>query len=112
MKRFIPMEQFTVVEKVQKKNDAHMKTNSDIMGSNSNSFIIDAKNNSYYRHSIEGCPDLANSVYLTPTSENSWDPYDVFCRANYKNFTHKKAFIFPRARNGRMCKIKKLSLIQ
>ena len=95
-----------------KKNDAHMKTNSDIMGSNSNNYIIDAKNNSYYRHSIEGCPDLANSVYLTPTSENSWDPYDVFCRANYKNFTHKKAFIFPRGRNGRMCKIKKLSLIQ
>ena len=89
-----------------------MKTNSDIMGSNSNGYIIDSKNNSYYRHSIEGCPDLANSVYLTPTSENSWDPYDVFCRANYKNFTHKKAFIFPRARNGRMCKIKKLSLIQ
>ena len=24
----------------------------------------------------------------------------------------KKAFIFPRGRNGRMCKIKKLSLIQ
>ena len=98
--------------KSAKKNDAHMKTNSDIMGSNSNNYIIDAKNNSYYRHSIEGCPDLANSVYLTPTSENSWDPYDVFCRANYKNFTHKKAFIFPRGRNGRMCKIKKLSLIQ
>ena len=98
--------------KSAKKNDAHMKTNSDIMGSNSDSYIIDAKNNSYYRHSIEGCPDLANSVYLTPTSENSWDPYDVFCRANYKNFTHKKAFVFPRARNGRMCKIKKLSLIQ
>ena len=98
--------------KSAKKNDAHMKTNSDIMGSNSDSYIIDAKNNSYYRHSIEGCPDLANSVYLTPTSKNSWDPYDVFCRANYKNFTHKKAFVFPRARNGRMCKIKKLSLIQ
>ena len=95
-----------------KKNDAHMKNRSDIMGSNSNGYKIDAKNNSYYRHSIEGCPDLANSVYLTPTSENSWDPYDVFCRANYKNFTHKKAFVFPRARNGRMCKIKKLSLIQ
>ena len=95
-----------------KKNDAHMKNNSDIMGSNSNGYKIDAKNNSYYRHSIEGCPDLANSVYLTPTSKNSWDPYDVFCRANYKNFTHKKAFVFPRARNGRMCKIKKLNLIQ
>ena len=98
--------------KSAKKNDAHMKTNNDIMGSNSDSYKIDTKNNSYYRHSIQGCPDLANSVYLTPTSKNSWDPYDVFCRANYKNFTHKKAFVFPRARNGRMCNITKLGLIQ
>ena len=90
----------------------HMKKNSDLMGSNSDGYKIDSKNNSYYRHGIEGCPDLANSVYLTPTSENSWDPYDVFCRANYKNFTHKKAFVFKRSRNGRLCKIKKLSLIQ
>lgn len=90
----------------------HMKKNSDLMGSNSNGYKIDSKNDSYYRHSIERCPDLANSVYLTPTSKNSWDPYDVFCRANYKNFTHKKAFDFPGARNGRMCKIKKLILIQ
>ena len=93
-------------------NHGHMKKNSDLMGSNSDGYKIDSKNNSYYRHGIEGCPDLANSVYLTPTSKNSWDPYDVFCRVNYKNFTHKKAFGFKRARNGRFCKIKKLSLIQ
>ena len=90
---------------------AHVK-GSDVLGSGDVSIRIDSKNDTYYKHGIEGCPDLANSVYLTPTSENSWDPYDVFCRANYKNFTHKKAFIFPRARNGRSCKIKKLSLIQ
>ena len=94
------------------KNSGHMKKNSDLMGSNSDGYKIDSKNNSYYRHGINGCPDLANSVYLTPTSENSWDPYDVFCRTNYKNFTHKKAFGFKRARNGRFCKIKKISLIQ
>ena len=95
-----------------KKNDSHMKTDYDVMGSNSQSLKIDAKNDTYYKHDIKGCPDLANSVYLTPTSENSWDPYDVFCRVNYGIFTHKKAFNFPRGRNKRMCKIKKLGLIQ
>ena len=32
-----------------------------------------------YDHSIKGCPDLKDSVYLTPTSENSYDPLALHC---------------------------------
>ena len=48
----------------------------------------DSKNDTYYRNDIEGCPDLAKSVFVTPTAEDSWDPYDVFCRKKKGNFTH------------------------
>ena len=70
---------------------AHVK-GSDVLGSGDVSTKIDSKNNTYYRHGIEGCPDLADSVFLKPTSENSWDPYEVFCKKNVRKFQHKKLF--------------------
>ena len=70
---------------------AHVK-GSDVLGSGDVSTKIDSKNNTYYRHGIEGCPDLADSVFLKPTSENSWDPYEVFCKKNVGKFKHKKLF--------------------
>ena len=65
----------------------HVK-GSDVLGSNKVSTSIDSNNNTYYRHDIEGCPDLAKSVFVTPTAEDSWDPFDVFCRKKKGNFTH------------------------
>ena len=65
----------------------HVK-GSDVLASNKVSTSIDSNNNTYYRHDIEGCPDLAKSVFVTPTAEDSWDPFDVFCRNNKGNFTH------------------------
>ena len=50
---------------------------------------IDSKNDTYYKHGIEGCPDLADSIFLTPTSKNPWDPYEVFCKKNVGKFKHK-----------------------
>ena len=66
---------------------AHVK-GSDVLGKGTLSAEIDSKNDTYYRHDIEGCPDLAKSVFVTPTAKDSWDPYDVFCRYKYDNFTH------------------------
>ena len=70
---------------------AHVK-GSDILGSGKVSTRIDSKNDTYYKHGIEGCPDLADSIFLTPTSENPWDPYQVFCKKNVGKLTHKKLF--------------------
>jgi len=71
-----------------KKKDLHTK-GSDILKSNDSSKKIDSKNNTYYRHNIEGCPDLANSIFVTPTSPDPWIPYEVFCEKNVGRFTHK-----------------------
>ena len=65
----------------------HVK-GSDVLASNKVSTSIDSNNNTYYRHDIEGCPDLAKSVFVTPTAEDPWDPFDVFCRKKKGNFTH------------------------
>jgi hypothetical protein len=65
----------------------HVK-GSDVLASNKVTTSIDSNNNTYYRHDIEGCPDLAKSVFVTPTAEDSWDPFDVFCRNKKGNFTH------------------------
>ena len=70
---------------------AHVK-GSDVLSSGNVSTKIDSKNDTYYRHGIEGCPDLADSVFLKPTSENSWDPYEVFCKKKVGKFKHKKLF--------------------
>ena len=70
---------------------AHVK-GSDVLGSGKVSTSIDSNNNTYYRHDIEGCPDLAKSVFVTPTAEDPWDPYDVFCRQKRGNLTHKDLY--------------------
>ena len=68
-------------------NGTHVK-GSDVLGKGILSTKIDSKNDTYYRHDIEGCPDLAKSVFVTPEAKDSWDPYDVFCRKKKGNFTH------------------------
>ena len=65
----------------------HVK-GSDVLAADSVKSSIDSNNNTYYRHDIEGCPDLAKSVFVTPTAIDSWDPFDVFCRKKKGNFTH------------------------
>ncbi len=43
-----------------------------------------------YMHEEKGCPQTADSVYLTPTSQNSYDPYKVMCLKEHGNFNHPK----------------------
>jgi len=43
-----------------------------------------------YLHEEKGCPKTEDSVYLTPTSKNSYDPYKVMCLKEYGNFNHPK----------------------
>ena len=66
---------------------AHVK-GSDILAVDTVKSSLDSRNDTYYRHDIEGCPDLAKSVFVTPTAEDPWDPYDVFCRKKRGNLTH------------------------
>ena len=77
---------------------SHVK-GSDILAVDTVKSSIDSQNDTYYRHDIEGCPDLAKSVFVTPTAEDSWDPYDVFCRKKKGNFTHPDLY-----REFRECK--------
>jgi hypothetical protein len=76
----------------------HVK-GSDILAADTVKSSLDSRNDTYYRHDIEGCPDLAKSVFVTPTAKDSWDPYDVFCRKNRGNFTHPDLY-----REFRECK--------
>ena len=78
---------------------SHVK-GSDVLGKNKTTTTIDGKNDTYYKHGIEGCPDLSDSVFLTPTSESPWDPYQLFCKKNVGKFTNKK-FLSTRDRNHR-----------
>ena len=64
---------------------AHVK-GSDVLAVNTLSTIIDSKNDTYYLHGMKDCPDLSKSVYLTPTAEDSWDPYSVYCLRKTGNF--------------------------
>ena len=63
----------------------HIK-GSDVLAVNTLSPIIDSKNDTYYLHGMKDCPDLSKSVYLTPTAEDSWDPYSVYCLGKTGNF--------------------------
>ena len=64
---------------------AHVK-GSDVLGKNKTTTTIDGKNDTYYLHGMKDCPDLSKSVYLTPTAEDSWDPYSVYCLGKTGNF--------------------------
>ena len=46
-----------------------------------------------YIHKVEGCPELVDSVYLTPTSDQPYDPYQLMCKRNFGIYNHPKANI-------------------
>ena len=48
------------------------------------------KLSSIYIHKVEGCPQLVDSVYLTPTSKDPYDPYKLICDRELGKYTHKK----------------------
>ena len=76
-----------------KRDDGHGHVKgSDLLAADTVKSSIDSKNDTYYRHDIEGCPDLAKSVFVTPTAEDPWDPFDVFCRQKRGNLTHKDLY--------------------
>ena len=64
------------VKKAHKKDAMHTKTD-DILKKNDTSSMIDKKNNTYYKHDVNGCPDLSKSIFLSPTAENFWIPHEV-----------------------------------
>ena len=41
-------------------------------------------------HKFKNCPQLADSVYLTPTSKDPYDPYKILCLDKLGKYTHKK----------------------
>jgi len=41
-----------------------------------------------YAHNIENCPQLQDSVYLTPTSSEPYDPYEVNCLFKIGKYIH------------------------
>mgnify|MGYP000657206100 CR=1 FL=1 len=43
-----------------------------------------------YAHDIEGCPKGEDSVYLTPTSENPYDPFKLICQNEWGKYNHPK----------------------
>ena len=43
-----------------------------------------------YIHDDEGGPQLVDSVYLTPTSEQPYDPYQIICLKELGRYTHPK----------------------
>ena len=47
-------------------------------------------NKNLYTHNIEGCPQLIDSVYLTPTSKEPYNPYEIMCERNLGKYTHPK----------------------
>ena len=46
-----------------------------------------------YIHKVEGCPELVDSVYLTPTSDQPYDPYQLLCKNKLGRYNHPKADI-------------------
>ena len=46
-----------------------------------------------YMHKVEGCPELVDSVYLTPTSDQPYDPYELLCKKKLGKYNHPKANI-------------------
>ena len=44
-----------------------------------------------YIHKVEGCPELVDSVYLTPTSDQPYDPYELLCKKKLGKYNHSKA---------------------
>jgi hypothetical protein len=54
-----------------------------------------------FLNTLFGDVDLAKSVFVTPTAEDPWDPYDVFCRKKRDNLTHPDLYKgFSRCKGG------------
>jgi len=45
---------------------------------------------SVYAHAKEGCPQMMDSVYLTPTRNDPYDPYEHGCLLNLGKYNHPK----------------------
>ena len=43
-----------------------------------------------YVHDVEGCPKGEDSVYLTPTSKEPYDPFKLICLNEWGKYNHKK----------------------
>jgi len=43
-----------------------------------------------YAHTKEGCPQMMDSVYLTPTRNDPYDPYEHGCLLNLGKYNHPK----------------------
>ena len=43
-----------------------------------------------YVHDVEGCPKGEDSVYLTPTSKDPYDPFKLICQNEWEKYNHKK----------------------
>ena len=43
-----------------------------------------------YAHDIDMCPQFMDSVYLTPTREDAYDPYKIFCLFELGKYKHPK----------------------
>ena len=43
-----------------------------------------------YVHDVEGCPKGEDSVYLTPTSKEPYDPFKLLCLNEWGKYNHKK----------------------
>ena len=41
-----------------------------------------------YSHDIDMCPQFMDSVYLTPTREDPYDPYKIFCLFELGKYKH------------------------
>ena len=41
-----------------------------------------------YAHDIDMCPQFMDSAYLTPTRENAYDPYKIFCLFELGKYKH------------------------
>ena len=47
-------------------------------------------NRNLYSHDIEGCPQFKNSIYLTPTSKDPYNPYEIMCERNLGKYNYPK----------------------
>ena len=45
---------------------------------------------SVYAHTQEGCPQMMDSVYLTPTRSDPYDPYVLTCLLDLEKYNHPK----------------------
>ena len=63
-------------------NTENNQSSGDLMASQVDSEKItnlDPKNDDYWAHDNETCPDMQDSVYFTPTSDTPFDPFEVTC---------------------------------